>query len=30
MEIFREDDQKFQDFIDSTESFIADISGKAR
>ena len=30
MEIFREDDQKFQDFIDSTEAVIADISGKAR
>lgn len=30
MEIFREDDQRFQDFIDSTEAVIADISGKAR
>ena len=30
MEIFREDDQRFQDFIDSTKAVIADISGKAR
>lgn len=30
MDIFREDDHRFQDFIESTEAVIAELSGKAR